>query len=551
MRINYNVSSLIAKNALNNNDKRLSVSIKKLSSGYKINSSKENAASLAIARKMNAQISSLNRANQNANDGISVVNTADGAMGEMHAILQRMNELAVQSANGPNSDSDRLMIQKEIDQLVAEIDRIADTTQFNAQNLIDGSFAYRGYTNSENVRLKSYSDGVVSGTYVMDQLVYYYYEEETIYKNSNIETERNKRFAVDSIDDIKDWLVTQAEVDDPATVYADIISGIKGFPNDAKIEIDGEDIIITAPGDFEVKITMNTRDPFDRDTATTITETTTVTTNHYRNVFVYMPDGTECRIDDISVSEEVGVTTTTVSVYVGNGNESFNSLKESFADYFNSNTTVFPNGVDSVSDITSITYDGTTNSFTMVVTVDDGTGTLKTERVTMKAAGTSLDGALYSTTTATKTKYTVAGGDEMLQFNLTGKGPMRIQVGPSEGQVIAIEIPALNAIYLGVDGLDVTTEDKATEAINIVAKAINQLSSVRAKIGAYSNRLEHTITNLDTTEENMTAAYSRIMDVDIAKETTEYSTMQVLVQAATAMLAQANERPQQVLQLIQ
>ena len=123
MRINYNVSSIIARNALNNNDKRVAASTQRLSSGYKISSAADNAAGLAIARKMNAQIRSLQQANRNANDGLSIVNTADGAMAEMHDIMQRMNELAIQSANGTNAESDREMIQKEIDQLVGEIDR--------------------------------------------------------------------------------------------------------------------------------------------------------------------------------------------------------------------------------------------------------------------------------------------------------------------------------------------------------------------------------------------------------------------------------------------
>lgn len=130
-------------------------------------------------------------------------------------------------------------------------------------------------------------------------------------------------------------------------------------------------------------------------------------------------------------------------------------------------------------------------------------------------------------------------------------GAMVVQVGANKGQYIELEIPALTAEHLGVDKIDVTTEASATAAIDIVGNAINQLSAVRAKIGAYANRLEHTITNLDTSEENVTAAYSRIMDVDMATEMTEYSTVQVLVQASTSMLAQANERPQQVLQLLQ
>ena len=165
-----------------------------------------------------------------------------------------------------------------------------------------------------------------------------------------------------------------------------------------------------------------------------------------------------------------------------------------------------------------------------------------------------LNNYLYTHTDTTRTTYTVgntADDSNSILLDLTGKGAMRLQVGANEGQVIQVEIPALQALYLGVKDLDITTEDKATAAIDIVGDAINQLSGIRAKIGAYANRIEHTITNLDNTEENMTAAYSRIMDVDMATEMTEYSTVQVLVQSSTAMLAQANERPQSVLQLLQ
>ena len=547
MRINYNVSSLIAKNALNNNDTRLSASIKKLSSGYKINSAKDNAASLAIARKMNAQIKSLNRANQNANDGVSVVNTADGAMAEMHDILQRMNELSIQAANGTNSDSDRLQIQKEIDQLVAEVDRIADTTQFNSQNLLDGTFAYKGYSNSENIRVKSYSDGVVSGTYAMEKIEYYYYDEYTTYNGSDGSGEHTERFAVESVDKIKDWLIMQDEIDKTPTDYDDI-SGIKGFPDDIQVEIDGEDIIIKGKDDFELKLTMKALDEKSLDGTTVETETTPdIEIYRYKDLPVtFSVNGTtySCSISDITT--EYDVTSSTYDVYEKSSLDSFSGLKEDLKKA----------GLD-VQSVTAVTYDATNGGFVAMVELK---GNPTPQKISMQVpnANGNIEDYAYSKTIATKTKYTVGKGDwttdgdkERLQFNLTGKGAMRIQVGPSEGQVIAVEIPALNAIYLGIDNFDLTTEDKATEAINIVSNAINQLSSIRAKIGAYTNRLERTITNLDTSEENMTAAYSRIMDVDMADEMIEYTTMQVLTQSSTAMLAQANERPQQVLQLIQ
>ena len=548
MRINYNVSSLIAKNALNNNDTRLSASIKKLSSGYKINSAKDNAASLAIARKMNAQIKSLNRANQNANDGVSVVNTADGAMAEIHDILQRMNELSIQAANGTNSDSDRLQIQKEIDQLVAEVDRIADTTQFNSQNLLDGTFAYKGYSNSENIRVKSYSDGVVSGTYAMEKIEYYYYDEYTTYNGSDSSGEHTERFAVESVDKIKEWLITQDEVDQeaklPTNKYKDI-SGIKGFPDDIQVEIDGEDIIIRGKDDFELKLTMKALEDKNIDgTSVTATSVSNIEINRYEDLPVSV-NGTTYSFSLSNISIEYDPNSSTYKVYEKNNSDSFSGLKEDMKGYF------VGTGLD-VQNITTVTYNPGSSSFDVGVRLTDGT--TKTVTISVPNANGNIEGYAYSKTIATKTTYVVGGTEtdtERLQFNLTGKGAMRIQVGPSEGQVIAVEIPALNAIYLGIDNFDLTTEDKATEAINIVSNAINQLSSIRAKIGAYTNRLERTITNLDTSEENMTAAYSRIMDVDMADEMIEYTTMQVLTQSSTAMLAQANERPQQVLQLIQ
>ena len=140
LKINYNASAIVANNSLKMSDNRLTASLERLSSGYKINHAKDNAAGLAIARRMNAQIEGLKQANNNANDGLSVVNTADGAMSEMHSILQRMNELATQAANDTNTETDREAIKAEIDQLVSEIDRIQSTTQFNTMNLLDGDF---------------------------------------------------------------------------------------------------------------------------------------------------------------------------------------------------------------------------------------------------------------------------------------------------------------------------------------------------------------------------------------------------------------------------
>ena len=541
MRINFNISSIVAKNTLGNNDARLSESTLRLSSGYKINRASDNAAGLAIARKMNAQIKSIMRANQNADDGVSVVNTADGAMSEMHDILQRMNELSVQSANGTNSEDDRAKIQVEIDQLIKELDRIADTTQFNAQTLLDGTFAYKGFTNTENVKVMSYTDGVTSGTYVIGTLTYTYTQKSvTSYADNGTsvaKVENEDIFELSSADDVRNALVMEKDLDtykqDPENS-----TGLKAFPDDSLVTIEDEYVIIKATGDFEVKIAVNDKEAIEAaGLATTEVSEEAYSTSIYRKIDVTIDggDGAEYRFSELKVGDR------TDPDHVPS--ESYGNVAEGLKEYFTAN------GENNVK-ITDITCDSNGD---MVVTYDSSKGANQMLNLKLSDPTVTMQHYLYQKEEISESVYTVGSSDkdDCIALNLTGMGAMRIQVGANEGQYLDIEIPDLNTLYLGVDKLDVRTEDTATESINIVGKAINYLSTVRAKIGAYTNRLEHTITNLDTTEENMTAAYSRIMDVDMAEEMTEYTTVQVLVQASTSMLAQANERPQQVLQLLQ
>ena len=567
MRINFNVSSVVAQNALANNDTRLSKSTLRLSSGLKINKASDNAAGLAIARKMDSQIKCLMRANQNSNDGLSIVNTVDGAMAEMHDILQRMNELAIQSANGTNSDDDRKQIQLEINELVAELDRIADTTQFNAQNLLDGTYAYKAYTNSENVKVMSYTDGVTSGTYVIGQMEYYHYEDTVTTYTGEVDANGKKpvkdiesedSYEISSADNVKNALIKS----DQLSNYEDI-SGFNAFPHDEIVTIDDKNIFIKSQGDFEIKIAVNARDEVAATTsysslASTAVATTTFSTNIYRNVSVAVDTAKDVRynINLLKVGGEKGPNAV--------DEEDYRSIAEGLEEYFKGNNETNVKITDMTCDIATgemqITYectnaDGTSGTKNINLVLHQEADNINSDP-TISAGDKrdyTMEDYLYQTKETTKTTYTIGGNtkEDCIQLNVTGMGAMQIQVGANEGQILAIEIPDLNTIYLGVDNLDITTEDKATAAINTVGKAINYLSSVRAKIGAYANRLEHIITNLDTTEENMTAAYSRIMDVDMATEMTEYSTVQVLVQASTSMLAQANERPQQVLQLLQ
>ena len=377
MRINYNVSAMLANNKLANNDNLLSKSIERLSSGLKINAAKDNPAGLAMAKRMDAQLEGLSVANQSAGDGVSIIETADGAMSEISEMLQRLNELAIKAANGPESESDRKVIQEEVDQLTEEIDRVATVTEFNGQRLLNGEFSQKGYVNGNlDVKVSSYSRNVTAKIYNIKELVI---EENPMPAN---ESERY-------------------------TVKADLTNG--GFPDGATASI--RDNLVTIQG---------------------------------------------------------------------------------------------VNGFEMTLDLTSVLEGGS-----VPVTVPD------------------------------------------LEIDATGIGPMIIQVGANEGQVMAIDIPEISLREMGIEKLDVKTEKAATEAIDRIDGAIQFISSIRGRLGAYQNRLESTINTLDVTSENMTAAYSRIMDVDMAEEMTNYTPYQVMTQAATSMLAQANERPSQVLQLLQ
>lgn len=384
MRINYNVSAMLSNNALANNDSLLAQSLERLSSGLKINHAKDNPAGLAMAKRMNAQLEGLSVANQNASDGVSIIEIADGAMTEISEMLQRINELAVKAANGTMSDSDREVVQEEVAQLKEEITRIADTTEFNGQKLLNGEFEYKGYTNRLDIKVNGYSEEVSAKVYTVESL--------TI----SAEKDENGSYKVDT-----DNLQLGPE-----------------FPDGTTATVKDNILTLKADTGFEIRL-----------------------------------------------------------------------------------------------DISGIDFAGADS-----VTIPDNTATPPVEA---------------------------------LQIDATGIGAMRLQVGANEGQILAMDIPAISLQNMEIADVDVSTADGALDTIERVDIAIRYVSGVRGRLGAYQNRLESAINNLDVTSENMTAAYSRIMDVDMAEEMTNYTTYQVLTQAGTSMLAQANERPSQVLQLLQ
>ncbi len=371
MRISYNAQAMLANNYLTKSDNAMSVSMQRLSSGIKITGAKDNPSGLAMAKRMNSQIQGLSVAKQNSSDAISVVQIADGALSEIHDILQRMNELAVKSANGVMTDDDRSIVDNEIQQLQAEIDRIAETTQYNGQNLLDGTFDYKGYTNNEEVKVQTYSDSASGSDYILEAL----------------------------------------------TIETDDKGNIKNASFNPGLNIPA-----------------------------------------------------------------------TATNYEYNGN--------------------------------ALTINDLQSDWSMTFNFDD----------------------LQPNTTKNY-------GDVEVEANNFGE--MRMQVGANEGQVLEIRIPQISAQQMRLQDVNVRTKESADEAIANIKFAIKYVSDARSRLGAYQNRLEHTEKNIDISNENMTGAYSRIMDTDMAEEMTAYTTQQVISQASTSMLAQANERPAQVLQLLQ
>lgn len=406
MRINYNATAMLAVNALNKNDENLSVSTGKLSSGYKINRAKDNPSGYAMSRKMHAQLVGLMQARDNSDTGVNILKAVDGALSEVHDMLQRINELAIKGANGTLSDGDRALVDEEVQKLKEEIQRVSETFEFNGQKLLDGSFQLKGYTDNVDVKVWGYSERIERGTYVFDLT-------DFLNENNNY----------------------------PGSFYND-----EGYFRHDIIEYDNDGKMIPKPEIPEIKVYETDENGNKKATP----------------------------MKDISVSKMSG----TVMTLVG------------------------PNGFEINLDIREE----------------------------------------YTKQTPLKTD---------IKIELTGYGPMEIQVGANEGQDLAIEIPEVGIKGLGIQAIHTKSKDGSLDAITKVSAAIDKLSGIRSKIGAYQNRLESIVTSNEINHENMTAAFSNIMDTDMSEEYTTYSTYQILSQASTSVLAQANERPSKVLQLLQ
>lgn len=491
MKISYNAPAMRASNALNASDNKVSKSLGRLSSGLKVTASKDNPSGYAIGRRMNTQIVGLGSATQNSNNGISVIETADGALTEVHEMLQRMNELAVKGETGTLTTTDRMTLEAECKQLKQEITRISTDTQFNGQTLLDGTFDLRGYTNDHNVRVDYYSDEVIAKKYVIDEL--------------------NVVF-----DD-------KGKIDKAATKVSS-----EDFPKTVKISDTTETkITLTGPMDFKMTIEVAvTKDKDGKPVDGNMVEEGSVTVPPFQPVYNFNYDTAALKWQPRKLDEEA----TVAALQAAGGADIPSDLK-----------------------VFSVTYDPDSKEDKIVFSNDSG---FRME-LSVKPADTPGDPDLTDPDQLAQQVKADATVEEDVPYkncliiDITGIGSMDIQTGANEGQQLAIRIPTISLARMDMEDMKMTTVEECADANKTIKNAILYVSDARSRLGAYQNRLEHTLNNLAVSSENMTASYSRIMDVDMAEEMTNYTTYQVLTQAGTSMLAQANERPSQVLQLLQ
>lgn len=438
MIINHNMSALNAHRNMNINNTAAGKSMEKLSSGLRINRAGDDAAGLAISEKMRGQIRGLTQASRNASDGISLIQTAEGALNETHNILQRMRELAVQSANDTNVDTDRQAIQSEMDALNEEINRISESTQFNNQNLLDGSFS--------------------------------------------------AKFQI----------------------------GANGGQN-LKVEIGAMDaaslgLNSSASKTGKVKLTL--------------------ATNNGKNVAAgnYTVKGTEvldAKGEVVGKIERTGKTSTVT--FTGTAGKAGDDAKIDFTENIKDGST-FNVGVANAGNQPDVSYE-------IEGELSDKGQQLTAGNYEINGAVVLKDGVKVGTfagTTITMDDLKDANGNALT----IQKGDLGLEADLKGGDTFSI------------NGANVSTSDKASGTIETVNKAIEKVSTQRANLGAVQNRLEYTISNLDNTAENLTSAESTLRDVDMAKEMMEFSKNNILNQAAQAMISQANQQPQNVLQLL-
>ncbi len=506
--INTNIQSLNAQRNLSASQSQLSTSMQRLSSGLRINSAKDDAAGLAISERMTSQVRGLSQAARNANDAVSLSQTAEGALGSITEGLQRIRELSIQAANATNSASDRAALQNEVSQRIAEISRVGSQTQFNGLNLLDGSFTSQsfqiGANANQTIDIASIADSRASAlggnVLTADGTVTGNVVGASATANGVAAVTAATAFTI-STTDAAGSVLTTAPITYAANAGANVIAGA----------------INTAGGSAGVTATATNSATLSGLSAA---GTVTFTLNTQKNATT-PPDGTFT-----AVSANISAVVTNQSdlsslVSAINGQQSTTGITAEFST------------AGDKSSITLKTLDGRNigiGAFGM-------TGGTSGATDTVSFSGTALTEG--GTIAAVKT------GTISLS---SGRGAIATA---NAGADVFTTAGTNNSSFQSVAAVDISTAAGAQAAIGSIDSALAQISGSRAALGAYQNRFESVITNLQTSSENLSASRSRIQDADFAVETANLSRAQILQQAGTAMVAQANQLPQQVLKLLQ
>ena len=498
LTINTNVMSLNAQRNLGKSQGALANSMQRLSSGLRINSAKDDAAGLAISDRMTSQIRGLNQAARNANDGISLAQTAEGALNESTNILQRMRELAIQSANDTNTSSDRASLQAEVSQLQSELDRIADTTTFNGKNLLDGTFSGAKFQVGANAnQVISFS---VSSA-----------------KSTDLGTNRIEA----------DGGVMQEAVDIATTVRtANDFTGTQvTLAGTFNGEAYDEDITLTS-GDTaeEIASSINSSSDTTGVTATAMTKA---------EISAVTSGATSLTLNGTVIAATVDGTDLTTLVSAINEKSASTGVTAEFGDDKTSLILTVADGDD------IIITDYTNSS----LVADDAS-------VAVIAGGKS-DGTFESGQTVTHVQATPANNVDSTRIGgyvtldstetFTATWNDATMTGDTATEASALET---------ISDVSVSTQVNANDAISVIDGAISKIDSMRGGLGAIQNRFESTIANLNNVSENLSAARSRILDADIAQETSAMTKNNILQQAGVSILAQANQAPQLALSLL-
>ena len=501
--VNTNVSSLNAQRNLSTSGSDLATSMERLSSGMRINSAKDDAAGLQISNRLTSQVNGLAVAQRNANDGISMAQTAEGAMSESTSILQRMRELALQSANGSNSTEDRASLQKEVAALQTELTRIADTTSFGGQQLLDGSFGSKSFqigANSNetiNVSLSSVAADSIGSKQVNLQ--------------GAAATSNNSSFG-------------QASV---ASAGASTVTGVSA----ATYTISGRD-----------SATVNIAEGSTaKDAAAAIngvTDSTGVSAQARTEASIQLGSaaGSTISAKDSSVSFELnGEKLAYVSTGTVDGDE------QAMAEAINAKTD--DHGVTATIENGVLSISNNQGEDIKLEDFDDGGTTMEVGITPQGYAGDDGTAVTLTSQSATADSTVISGS---IQLNSSET----FTVAGDSAEVAAVANAAVTSKLADVDSLDITSQKGSQDALAIIDNAIANIDAQRAGLGAVQNRFDHTISNLANISENVSASRSRIQDTDFATETAEMTKNQILQQAGTSILSQANQLPQTALSLL-